>query len=148
MNEFILASLASSRIDLGPPVVSDPSSLPPTTELVFDIDASVRSHIARSTQAFDELVGKHELHVLHYEGLGRAFARRHGVSPDAVAQMVKQLAFWRWKGRMGVVYESAQTRRFGMGRTEVIRSLSNESRAWVEAMGDPAVNVCLFFFVL
>jgi carnitine O-acetyltransferase len=62
--------------------------------------------------------------------------------------MVKQLAFWRWRGRMGVVYESAQTRRFGMGRTEVIRSLSNESRAWVEAMGDPAVNVCLFFLVL
>jgi carnitine O-acetyltransferase len=75
MNEFILASLASSKIDLGPPVVSDSSSLPPMTELVFDIDAAVRLHIARSTQAFDELVGKHGLHVLHYQGLGRAFAR-------------------------------------------------------------------------
>jgi carnitine O-acetyltransferase len=100
MNEFILASLASSKIDLGPPVVSDPSSLPPITELVFDINTSVRAHIARSAQAFDELVGKHELQVLHYEGLERAFARRHGVSPDAIAQMVKQLAFWRWRGRM------------------------------------------------
>jgi carnitine O-acetyltransferase len=80
MNEFILASLASSKIDLRPPVVSDPSSLPSITELVFDLNASVRAHIEHSAKRFYELVGKHELHVLHYEGLGRAALRSR---PDA-----------------------------------------------------------------
>ena len=37
-------------------------------------------------------------------------------------------------GRPGVAYESAQTRKYLLGRTEVIRSASNESKVWVEAM--------------
>lgn len=51
-------------------------------------------------------------------------------------QLVKQLAFHKLEGRPGVCYESAQTRKFQLGRTEVIRSASNESKAWVEAMLD------------
>lgn len=38
--------------------------------------------------------------------------------------------------RPGVCYESSQTRKFQRGRTEVIRSASNESREWAEAMLD------------
>ena len=38
--------------------------------------------------------------------------------------------------RPGVTYESAQTRKYQLGRTEVIRSASNESKAWAEAMLD------------
>ena len=38
--------------------------------------------------------------------------------------------------RPGVTYESAQARKYLLGRTEVIRSTSNESKAWVEAMLD------------
>ena len=44
-------------------------------------------------------------------------------------------------GRPGVTYESAQTRKFQLGRTEVIRSASNESKAWAEAMLDPHQQV-------
>lgn len=36
--------------------------------------------------------------------------------------------------RPGVTYESAQTRKYQLGRTEVIRSASNETKAWAEAM--------------
>jgi hypothetical protein len=43
--------------------------------------------------------------------------------------------------RPGVTYESAQTRKFQLGRTEVIRSASNESGAWARAMLDPKVTV-------
>lgn len=44
---------------------------------------------------------------------------------------------------MGVCYESAQTRKFKLGRTEVIRSASKEGKDWIEAMMDPLVSVCL-----
>ena len=49
-------------------------------------------------------------------------------------------------GRPGVTYESAQTRKYQLGRTEVIRSVSNESKAWVEAMLDPKRKVGPLFF--
>jgi len=44
-------------------------------------------------------------------------------------------------GRPGVCYESAQTRKYQLGRTEVIRSASNESKAWAEAMLNPRETV-------
>src|SRR5882762_5105143 len=43
--------------------------------------------------------------------------------------------------RPGVTYESAQTRKYQLGRTEVIRSASNESKAWAEAMLSPDETV-------
>lgn len=44
-------------------------------------------------------------------------------------------------GRTAVTYESAQTRKFQLGRTEVIRSSSSEAKKWVEAMLDPSQSV-------
>lgn len=65
------------------------------------------------------------------------------MSPDAWVQLVKQLAFYKMFGRPAVTYESAQTRKYQLGRTEVIRSASNETKAWAEAMSDPKENVCI-----
>ena len=79
--------------------------------------------------------------VLHYEGYGKEYIKKHKTSPDAWAQLVKQLAFHKMCGRPGVCYESAQTRKYQLGRTEVIRSASNESKAWAEAMLDSSQTV-------
>ena len=79
--------------------------------------------------------------VLHYEGYGKGLMKRFKVSPDAWVQLVKQLAFHKMFGRPGVTYESCQTRKYQRGRTEVIRSASNESKAWAEAMLDPNATV-------
>ena len=140
MNEFILASLALNKIDLGPEQV-DASKLPKVEELVFEVNDQVKNLVKDSEKRFDELVGKHDLHVLHYEGFGKSFTKQHKTSPDAAAQLIKQLAFYKMFGRPGVTYESAQTRKYQLGRTEVIRSASNESKAWAEAMLDPKVTV-------
>ena len=79
--------------------------------------------------------------MLHYEGYGKEYIKKFKASPDAWAQLVKQLAFHKMFSRPGVCYESAQTRKYQRGRTEVIRSASNESRAWAEAMLDPSASV-------
>ncbi|KAF9555322.1 acyltransferase ChoActase/COT/CPT [Agrocybe pediades] len=139
MNEFVLASLALKKIDLGPEQVQT-SQLPPVEELVFEVNDTVKSLVKDSEKRFDELVGKHDLHVLHYEGFGKNFTKQHKTSPDATAQLIKQLAFHKMFGRPGVTYESAQTRKYQLGRTEVIRSASNESKAWAEAMLDSNVT--------
>ncbi|KAJ6462051.1 acyltransferase ChoActase/COT/CPT [Mycena vitilis] len=135
MNEFVLATLALGKADLGTPTGE---ALPAPTELPFALNATTRDLITGAAARFDALVGAHELHVLHYEGYGKDAVKRFGASPDAWAQLVKQLAFHKMCGRPAVTYESAQTRKFQLGRTEVIRSASSESRAWAEAMGDPS----------
>ncbi|KAJ8515364.1 hypothetical protein ONZ45_g7198 [Pleurotus djamor] len=140
LNEFILASLALNKIDLGwarsTQTGLDASILPPPTPLSFKITPAITQAISSATENFNNLVGEHEMEVLHYEGYGKSLMKKLGVSPDAWTQMVKQLAFHKLNGRPGVTYESAQTRKYKLGRTEVIRSASNESKAFVDAMND------------
>ena len=145
MTEFIIGALTHNKIDLGPArTESTGSSLPAPTEITFTIDAKTKANIAQAEKDFDELVGQHDMEVLHYEGYGKEYIKKFKTSPDAWAQLVKQLAFQKMYGRPGVCYESAQTRKYKLRRTEVIRSASNESKKWAESMLDPEVSVsCL-----
>ncbi|KAF9457441.1 acyltransferase ChoActase/COT/CPT [Collybia nuda] len=133
MNEFVLATLGAGKVDLGP-VENGNRQAPKAEELVFAVDDTVKGLVRDAESRFDTLVGAHDLHVLHYEAYGKSLMKKHKLSPDAWAQLVKQLAFDKMYGRPAVTYESAQTRKFKLGRTEVIRSVSNEGKAWVEAM--------------
>lgn len=64
MNEFVLASLAHNKVDLGPARTdSTGSGLPEPKELKFVVDSKVEKAVEGSVQRFDELVGKHDLHV-------------------------------------------------------------------------------------
>ena len=146
LNEFILAALAAGKVDLSPAPAS--AALEPPQELTFTLDGKTREYIAQAEKNFDTLVGQHDMEVLHYEGYGKEHIKAFKASPDAWAQMVKQLAFHKMFGRPGVCYESAQTRKYQLGRTEVIRSASNESKAWAEAMLDPTQTVRRFFLAI
>ena len=141
MNEFMLASLAAGKVDLGPARTGTTgATLGAPIELTFELDARCHGYIDAACAHFDALVGKHEMEVLHYEGYGKEVMKEFKVSPDAWVQLVKQLAFQMMMGRPGVTYESCQTRKYQEGRTEVIRSASSESKAWAEAMLDPDVG--------
>jgi hypothetical protein len=65
-------------------------------------------------------------------------------SPDAYIQMALQLAYYRARKQFAATYETALTRMFDGGRTETIRTLTRDSRAWVLAMVDSSVSVRLF----
>lgn len=67
------------------------------------------------------------------------------LSPDAYIQMALQLAWYKNQGKFSAVYETASTRLFLHGRTEVIRSLSRESLLFVQAMNHPNVKVVSTF---
>ncbi|KAI0304336.1 acyltransferase ChoActase/COT/CPT, partial [Multifurca ochricompacta] len=138
LNEFILGSLAKKEIDLG--TSSSSSSLTPPSEIILTANDAVLADVKEAEKNFDKFVGAHDLCVLHYDGYGKNFIKQFKTSPDAWAQLVKQLAFHKFKGRPGVTYESAQTRKYQLGRTEVIRAASSESKAWVDAMVDPAAT--------
>ncbi|PCH42408.1 acyltransferase ChoActase/COT/CPT [Wolfiporia cocos MD-104 SS10] len=61
-------------------------------------------------------------------------------SPDAYIQMAMQLAWYRTRGCFTATYETTLTRLFSKGRTETIRTLTKDSRAFVLAMDDPNVT--------
>jgi carnitine O-acetyltransferase len=130
MNDFVLSALAANKIDLG----SGSRSLPTPKAIEFALDANVEGRIADSIKAFEELKAKHDLAVLDFQGYGKGAIKKYKCSPDAWVQMAIQLAFYKMYGAPCATYESAQTRKFKFGRTEVIRSCSVESKAFCEAM--------------
>src|SRR5712675_1711046 len=73
-----------------------------------------------------------------------------GLSPDAYVQMALQLAWYKTSGSFTATYETALTRAFDKARTETIRTLSEDSRAWVLLMTDTFATVRFLhpFFLL
>lgn len=88
-------------------------------------------------------MGKHQLAVLQYDGYGKDAIKKFKLSPDSYTQLVMALAFYKMKGELAPTYESAQTRKYKLGRTEVIRSATPEALQWVKAMEDPTKSVSL-----
>jgi len=82
-----------------------------------------------------ELVEDSEGLMLWFDEYGTEWIKKHGKqSPDAYIQMVMQLAYRRMHGHGTPTYETASTRLFLHGRTDVIRTYSEDSQRWVEAV--------------
>ncbi|KAG7451241.1 acyltransferase ChoActase/COT/CPT [Guyanagaster necrorhizus] len=62
------------------------------------------------------------------------------LAPDAFIQMALQVTWYKMRGQFTATYETALTRMFDKGRTETIRTLTRESRAFCLAMVDGRVT--------
>ena len=103
------------------------------TLLSYDSTEPLRDAIATAQGDVDGLLGRTDLVVSDAQGMGKRAIVRHGVSPDAFVQMAFQLAFFTLTGETASTYESVDTKRFLHGRTEAMRSVSDESVAFVRA---------------
>ncbi|KXS17894.1 acyltransferase ChoActase/COT/CPT [Gonapodya prolifera JEL478] len=117
------------------------ASLQNPVKLEFVLNGELESAVAQSQKAFNELVGKHEVAVLASYAYGKNLVKKMGVSPDALAQMAMQLAFFRMHGVGCATYETANTRKFDEGRTETCRTFSDQSKKWTASMADPTIPV-------
>ena len=109
--------------------------------LDFRVTPQTEQAIKDATVAAFELVDSQTM-SFHLTKYGKAAIKKFQTSPDSWAQMIIQLAYARLlkslgRQRQGGTYESAATRKFYKGRTEVIRTVSSESDAFVESMLDP-----------
>jgi carnitine O-palmitoyltransferase 1 len=76
-----------------------------------------------------------ELHVFGWNEFGKSFIKKCGLSPDAFLQMALQLAYYCDSGKkLALTYEASMTRLFKEGRTETVRSLTQQSAEFVRAM--------------
>lgn len=69
-----------------------------------------------------------------FQHYGHAFLKRYKLSPDFFVQQAIQLAYYKTFKFIPAVYETAHTRLFYHGRTETVRSLTNESLAFCKTM--------------
>ncbi|KAH8927422.1 acyltransferase ChoActase/COT/CPT, partial [Atractiella rhizophila] len=120
-----------------PKVSSSPSSLDPSkvaSLLKFQGDKTVDSYISSASKEFADHATGYNVEFHSFQEFGKESIKKIGVSPDAFCQMAIQLGYFKTHGQVCGTYESAMTRRFHLGRTDVVRSCTIESRKWVEAM--------------
>lgn len=122
-----VAELSSANFDFN---VAKPSLLP------FDLNSTSRSNIKTAIAKFDQTISQHHEELFQYYGYGKGLIKKFKVSPDAYVQMLIQLSYFKLTGKIRPTYESAATRKFLNGRTETGRSVSPESKKFVETWSD------------
>ncbi|KAI9293906.1 acyltransferase ChoActase/COT/CPT [Neoconidiobolus thromboides FSU 785] len=131
LNDYVNTVLTKKQVNHG--TSFNKEGLLPPTELKFELNNDIQTIIKESEVAFNNLINKHDLKVVK-SSYGKNSIKKFKVSPDAYAQMVIQLAFYLLHGKFGPTYESATTRRFHSGRTEVCRTVSEDSVAFCKGM--------------
>lgn len=108
--------------------------LPPAELLQWKVPPAIASERIPAAMAMVSSRGEclHTL-VIRNKKYGKAILRQLGIFPDTFVQMGIQLAGFRLWGRAVPTYESGHTRMFVQGRTETIRTVTNEVKAWLEA---------------
>ncbi|KAF3847027.1 hypothetical protein F7725_004105 [Dissostichus mawsoni] len=105
-------------------------SLPLPQKLTWDIPSEVSVSLAVAQALADDV----DCHVFPFREFGKGQIKKLRVSPDALIQIGLQLAYYRDRGGFCLTYEASMTRLFREGRTETVRSCSNESCAFVKAL--------------
>ncbi|KPV76238.1 uncharacterized protein RHOBADRAFT_34865 [Rhodotorula graminis WP1] len=109
--------------------------------LKWVVDDVTREAIAKAGKTVEELAADSEGKMLWYDEYGAGWIKQVGKqSPDAYLQMALQLAYHKTHNKPTATYETASTRLFQHGRTDVIRTFSEDSWRFVKAMRDPAAD--------
>ncbi|XP_045469830.1 carnitine O-acetyltransferase-like [Harmonia axyridis] len=104
--------------------------------LVFNITKELDDAFNKAATNVNKLANNLELNVFNFTNFGKEFVKSQKLSPDSFIQIAIQFAFYRLHKVPGAHYESAATRKYIHGRTETIRSCSNESIAFAREMLD------------
>jgi carnitine O-palmitoyltransferase 1 len=116
-------------------------NLMPPLRMTWNLESDCKKVIAEAVTANQELCNDLDLVIMTHDAFGKGFMKKARISPDAFFQIAMQLAYKRDSGgKRALTYEASVTRLFAQGRTETVRSLSNESAAFVDAMMDPSTS--------
>lgn len=103
--------------------------------LTFEIpEPEMLSEISRCHETYLKSKADLDLFALAFRDFGKGRIKKCGVSPDAFIQMAIQLANYRDQGKFVLTYEPASARFFANSRTETLRTVNDDSCAFVYAM--------------
>lgn len=80
-----------------------------------------------------DLIEQNEFQCLDFSSYGKNFITSMGFSPDAFVQMAFQAAYYGLYGRVECTYEPAMTKFYLHGRTEAVRTVSQDSVDFVQS---------------
>ncbi|KAL2845171.1 Choline/Carnitine o-acyltransferase-domain-containing protein [Aspergillus pseudodeflectus] len=131
------------------PSKRDPRSFgdvsPTPRKLEWDMAPELSIAIRFAESHLADLLQQHEFQVLDFKGYGKNFITSMGFSPDAFVQMAFQAAYYGLYGQVVNTYEPAMTKAFLHGRTEAIRTVTNETvdflkTFWADNPAEEKVN--------
>ena len=108
----------------------------PPKHLKFTLTEEINPYLEKAWGHMKELQEDLQMKVLNFTGFGKGKIKTFKLSPDSFVQMAIQLAFYRLHGIPVATYESGGTRVYKEGRTETIRSCSQESFDFTTKMMD------------
>ncbi|KAI5626275.1 carnitine palmitoyltransferase 1A, partial [Silurus asotus] len=109
-------------------------NLPGPQRLQWNIPPDCQTMIANSLAVAQALADDVDMAIIPFQEFGKGLIKKCKTSPDAFIQIALQLAHFRDKGKFCLTYEASMTRLFREGRTETVRSCTNETCAFVKAM--------------
>ncbi|PBK75715.1 acyltransferase ChoActase/COT/CPT [Armillaria solidipes] len=101
------------------------------------VDDFIKKECVKAKERADRIIKNSDDGVFWFSEYGTDWIKGVAkLSPDTFIQMALQLTWYRMQGQFTATYETALTRMFNKGRTETIRTLTRESRAFCLAMVD------------
>ncbi|OQR97245.1 choline/Carnitine O-acyltransferase [Achlya hypogyna] len=126
LNEMYMDSIKHSPLPAGERSAT-------ATPLAWELSVETSATLAKARATFDAWTQRLLIEAVETP-VTKAIGAKHAIGTDGVMQMAIQLAHYRLHGSFVSTYESASTAAFKHGRTETIRSCTNEAVAFCAAM--------------
>ncbi|MPC08983.1 Carnitine O-palmitoyltransferase 1, liver isoform [Portunus trituberculatus] len=117
-----------------PPKSFKPGNVTHPRRIIWDITDSLEKQINKAYAFNQKNNDDLDLVIREHTKFGKGVIKKAKISPDAFIQISLQLAYYRHTGRFCQTYEASATRLYQNGRTETVRSCTEESSAFVRAM--------------
>jgi len=112
----------------------------PPVRMQWDLSAECQEAIEKSLTVANKLANDVHLNVFAFKHFGKGQVKDFKMSPDAFIQAALQVAHLRDKGHFSLTYEASMTRLFREGRTETVRSCTNEIVAFARSMDNKSLD--------
>ncbi|KAI3358097.1 hypothetical protein L3Q82_003105 [Scortum barcoo] len=114
--------------------------LPMPKKLYFHIDREIKRDIEHAKQNLDILINDLDVNVFNFKKFGKDLPKQHKLSPNSFIQVALQLAYYRVHNEVCASCDIVSQRMFRGGRTEYIRSPTNQTLKFILAFDDPSVS--------
>lgn len=101
-------------------------------DLTLDLSLALRFGETR----LSDLINQNEFKHLEFKDYGSSTIKKMKYSPDAFVQMAFQATYYALYGKVECTYEPTMTKQFFHGRTEAVRTVSQESNLFVRKFFD------------
>ncbi|XP_029519558.1 carnitine O-acetyltransferase b isoform X1 [Oncorhynchus nerka] len=109
-------------------------------KLYFNIDHEIKRDIEHAKQNLDILINDLDIRCFNFQRFGKELPKQHNLSPNAFIQVALQLAYYKVHNEVCASCDIASQRMFRGGRTDYIRSPTNQMLKFVLTFDDPSIS--------